>query len=92
MTNNKSWLNGNRTRIWRIIVGILLVIVIPIVGWGLLQVVDFPKVYAEKKMVQTLSQKIDEQYSQLSQKIDRQYDKQMESIADINRYLRGINR
>ncbi len=90
--NNKSWWNGNQTRIWRIIICVLLVIIIPITGWGLLQIVDFPKVYAEKGTVQILSEKIDKQYSQLSQKMDRQYENQMESIADINRYLRGINR
>ncbi len=91
-TNDKSWRNGNQTRTWRIIVGVLLVLVIPAVTWGLLQIVDFPKVYVEKEVVKVLSQKIDEQYSQLLQKMDRQYERQMESIADINRYLRGIGR
>ena len=90
LEDNKSWRDGNQTRIWRILIGAFLtLVVIPILGWGLFQITDFPKVYAEKKTVQVLSQKIDYQYEKLSQKMDHQYDRQMESIADINRYLRG---
>ena len=84
-------INGNRTRAWRVIVAVLLTVIIPIIAWGLLQIVDFPKVYAEKGTVKSLAIEMDSHYNSLSQKMDRQYESQMESISEINRYLRGLN-
>ena len=84
-------INGNRTRTWRVIVAVLLTVIIPIIAWGLLQIVDFPKVYAEKGTVKSLAIEMDSHYNSLSQKMDRQYESQMESISEINRYLRGLN-
>ena len=88
----KIWKNGGiKIGLWRIIVAILLVVVIPVVAWALLQIVDFPKVYVEKEVVKDLSIKIDTQYGKLTDKIDTQYNKQMDSISDINRYLRELS-